>query len=124
VGNTALLLALGVDFALLWGVLSFFFNFVPSLGFIFSLLPPALLALLAFGWEKAVIVVVGFFIINAISENVIKTRFMAKGLDVSLLLVIVSLLVWTWALGPMGAILGVPLTLVLNGMYAEYVKGE
>jgi AI-2 transport protein TqsA len=124
VANTALLLALGVDFALLWGVLSFFFNFIPSLGFIISLLPPALLALLAFGWEKALIVVIGFFLINSISENVIKTRFMAKGLDVSLLLVIVSLLLWTWTLGPMGTIIGVPLTLVLSGMYTEFVKEE
>jgi AI-2 transport protein TqsA len=124
VGNTVLLFVLGVDFPILWGVLSFFFNFVPSLGFLFSVIPPAFLALLVVGWEKALLVLVGFFLINAISENVIKTRFMAKGLDVSLLLVIISLLIWTWALGPMGAILGVPLTLVLNRMYAEFVREE
>jgi len=121
VGNTILLLILGVDFAILWGVLSFFLNFVPNLGFLFSIIPPAGLALLVFGWQKALIVVIGFFIINSISENVIKTRFMAKGLDVSLLLVIISLLVWTWTLGPMGAILGVPLTLVLYRGYTEHV---
>ena len=121
VGNTILLLILGVDFAILWGVLSFFLNFVPNLGFLFSIIPPAGLALLVFGWQKALIVIIGFFIINSISENVIKTRFMAKGLDVSLLLVIISLLVWTWTLGPMGAILGVPLTLVLYRGYTEHV---
>jgi len=124
VGNTVLLLVLGVDFPVLWGVLSFFLNFVPNLGFLFSVIPPALLALLVFGWEKALIVVVGFFIINSVSENVIKTRFMAKGLDISLLLVIIALLVWTWALGPMGTILGVPLTLVLYKMYTEFVAEE
>jgi predicted PurR-regulated permease PerM len=124
VGNTVLLLILGVDFALLWGVLSFLFNFVPSLGFLLSLIPPASLALIAFGWQKALIVVVGFFIINAISENVIKTRFMAKGLDVSLLLVIISLLVWTWVLGPVGTIIGVPITLVLYRMYMEFFNQE
>jgi AI-2 transport protein TqsA len=122
VGNTILLLILGVDFAVLWGVLSFFLNFVPNLGFIFSLIPPAGLALLVFGWQKALIVVIGFFIINSISENVIKTRFMAKGLDVSLLLVIISLMVWTWTLGPMGTILGVPLTLVLYRGYTEHIE--
>jgi predicted PurR-regulated permease PerM len=120
-GNTILLLIVGVDFAILWGVLSFFLNFVPNLGFLFSIIPPAGLALLVFGWQKALIVIIGFFIINSISENVIKTRFMAKGLDVSLLLVIISLLVWTWTLGPMGAILGVPLTLVLYRGYTEHV---
>jgi AI-2 transport protein TqsA len=121
VGNTILLLILGVDFPVLWGVLSFFLNFVPNLGFIFSLIPPAGLALLVFGWQKALIVVIGFFIINSVSENVIKARFMAKGLDVSLLLVIISLMVWTWTLGPMGTILGVPLTLVLYRGYTEHV---
>jgi len=124
VGNTVLLLVLGVDFPVLWGVLSFFFNFVPNLGFIFSVFPPAFLALIVLGWERALIVVVGFFLINAFSENVIKTRFMAKGLDVSILLIVISLLIWTWALGPMGAVLGVPLTLVLNRMYVEFTREE
>jgi len=124
VANTVLLLVLGVDFAILWGVLSFFLNFVPNLGFIFSVIPPASLALLVFGWQKALIVFIGFFIINSVSENVVKTRFMAKGLDVSLLLVILSLLVWTWTLGPMGTILGVPLTLVLYRTFAEHKEGE
>ncbi len=124
VGNTILLLVLGVDFPVLWGVLSFFLNFVPSLGFVLSLIPPATLALLVFGWQKALIVVIGFFVINAISENVIKTRFMAKGLDISLLLVIISLLVWTWALGPMGTVLGVPLTLVLSRSYKDFMDAE
>jgi predicted PurR-regulated permease PerM len=123
-GNTILLFALGVDYPVLWGVLSFMLNFVPSLGFLLSVLPPALLALIQFGWQKALVVFVGFFLINALSENVIKTRFMAKGLDVPLLLVMLSLLVWTWALGPMGAILGVPLTLVLYRMYMDSIKDE
>ena len=124
VGNIILLLVLGVDYPVLWGVLSFMLNFVPNLGFLLSVLPPALLALIQFGWQKALVVFVGFFLINALSENVIKTRFMAKGFDVPLLLVIISLLVWTWALGPMGTILGVPLTLVLHRMYKESIKEE
>jgi AI-2 transport protein TqsA len=124
VGNTILLLILGVDFPVLWGVFSFFMNFVPNLGFIFSLIPPAGLALLVLGWQKALIVVVGFFLINSISENVIKTRFMAKGLDVSLLLIIISLIVWTWTLGAMGTVLGVPLTLVLYRGYTDYMNTE
>lgn len=120
--NTILLLALGVDFPVLWGVLSFLFNYVPSFGFIISLLPPALLALLEFGWGKALIVVIGFFVFNSVSENIVKPRFMQKGLEVSFLLIVLSLVVWTWALGPMGTILGVPLTMVLYRMYHEYAE--
>jgi len=122
--NTIILLVLGVDFPVLWGVLSFLFNFVPSFGFILSLLPPALLALLEFGWGKALIVVIGFFLINSLSENVVKPRFMQKGLEVSFLLIVLSLVIWTWALGPMGTILGVPLTMVLSRMYQEYAEAE
>ncbi len=122
--NTILLLVLGVDFPILWGVLSFLLNFVPSFGFIISLAPPALLALLQFGWSKALIVVIGFFLINSFTDNVIKPRFMQKGLEVSFLLIVLSLVIWTWALGPMGAILGVPLTMVLSRMYREYAEAE
>jgi len=120
--NTILLVVLGVDFPVMWGVLSFLFNYVPSLGFIFSLLPPALLCLLEFGWGKTIIVAVGFFLINSVAENVVKPRFMKKGLEISFLLVVLSLVVWTWALGPMGAILGVPLTMVLSRSYQEFVE--
>jgi predicted PurR-regulated permease PerM len=119
VGNTILLFILGVDFPILWGALSFFFSFVPSLGFLFSLLPPASLALLESGWGTAAIVAIGFFLINAIAENVVKPRFMKKGLEVSLLLVVLSMIVWTWTLGAMGTILGVPLTMVLYRVYTH-----
>ncbi|MCK6621388.1 MAG: AI-2E family transporter [Calditrichia bacterium] len=121
-GNTILLIVLGVDFPGMWGVLSFLLNFVPNVGFILSLLPPALLALLEFGWGRAFIVVIGFFLINSLSENVVKPRFMQKGLEVSFLLIVLSLVIWTWALGPMGTILGVPLTMVLWRMYQEYAE--
>jgi predicted PurR-regulated permease PerM len=122
--NTVLLLVLGVDFPVLWGVLAFLFNFVPSFGFILSLLPPVMMALLEFGWGTALIVVIGFFIINSVTENVVKPRFMKKGLQISLLLIILSLVVWTWALGPVGTIVGVPLTLVLSRMYQEVAEAE
>ena len=118
--NTILLFVLGVDFPGMWGVMSFLFNFVPNFGFIFSVIPPALLALLEFGWGRAIIVVIGFVLINSASENIIKPRFMKKGLEISLLLIFLSLIIWTWALGPMGTILGVPLTMVLYRMYQDY----
>ncbi|MGH7492604.1 MAG: AI-2E family transporter [bacterium] len=120
--NTILLLVLGVDFPVLWGALSFLLNFVPSIGFMISLLPPAMLALLEFGGGKALIVVIGFFVFNSISENIVKPRFMQKGLEVSFLVIVLSLVVWTWALGPMGTILGVPLTMVLYRLYQEYAE--
>jgi predicted PurR-regulated permease PerM len=122
IGNTILLTLLGVDYPVLWGVLSFLFNFVPTFGFLFSVLPPVMMALLEFGWGTAVIVVIGFFLINSVTENVVKPRFMKSGLQMSFLLLVVSLVLWTWVLGPVGTIVGVPLTLVLNRVYMESVS--
>jgi predicted PurR-regulated permease PerM len=68
--NFILLVILGVDFPFLWAVLSFLLNFVPNIGFIISFLPPALLALVDKGFSQAIIIFLGFWLINALVENV------------------------------------------------------
>jgi AI-2 transport protein TqsA len=115
--NYFLLLALGVDFPFLWAVLSFLLNFVPNIGFIISFLPPALLALVDMGLTQALIVFGGFWLINALVENVFRPIFMKETLNISLLTTFLSLLFWGWILGLPGAILGVPLTLVVMKMF-------
>jgi AI-2 transport protein TqsA len=115
--NYFLLLALGVDFPFLWAVLSFLLNFVPNIGFIISFLPPALLALVDMGLTQALIVFGGFWLINALVENVFRPIFMKETLHISLLTTFLSLLFWGWVLGMPGAILGVPLTLVVMKMF-------
>jgi predicted PurR-regulated permease PerM len=112
-GNYILLLILGVDFAFLWAFLSFLMNFIPNIGFIISFLPPALIALLMLGPWKALIVFIGFWFINAMVENVVRPIFMKESLNISLLTTFMSLLIWGWILGMPGAVLGVPLTLVV-----------
>jgi predicted PurR-regulated permease PerM len=123
-GNLILLLLLGIDFALLWAVLSFLFSFIPAIGGILSLIPPFLLAFLQFGWTKAIIVAVGFIVINNVCDNVIKPKLMKQGLDVSILLIFLSLLFWNWVLGPIGIILAIPLTLVIKRSVAEIIRAE
>ena len=83
IANLVLLLVLGVDAAALWAFLSFLLNFIPNFGFILSVIPPALLALLEFGTGRAMIVVVGFILINAVVENVLKPRFIGQELELS-----------------------------------------
>lgn len=117
--NYFLLLALGVDFPFLWAVLSFLLNFVPNIGFIISFLPPALLALVDMGLTQALIVFGGFWLINALVENVFRPIFMKETLHISLLTTFLSLLFWGWVLGMPGAILGVPLTLIVMKMFKE-----
>lgn len=118
VGNTILLLILGVDFALTWGVVSFLFNFVPNIGFVIALAPPALLALVQFGWQRALVVVVGYLVINFFAENVLKPRLIRSGMEISLLEIFISLIFWNFVLGPVGAILSVPLTAVVKKQFA------
>jgi len=110
---------LGVDFAVLWGIVGFLMNFIPSVGIIFSVIPPVILALLEFNWQTALIVGVGIILINFIIENVIKSRAMEEDLNISSLFVMLSLVLWTFVLGPIGTILAVPLTLIATKLLLE-----
>lgn len=114
--NYFLLLATGVDYALLWAVISFFFSFVPNVGFVLSMIPPMLLALLEQGWVSALIVFVGYQVINTIIDNVVGPRFVGRQMKISALLSFLSVLFWTWVLGATGAILSVPLTVLIRDL--------
>ena len=116
------LLLLGVDFAVMWGVLFFFLNFIPAVGAIIAFIPPFLLALIQFGWTKAGLVILGFIVFNNIADNVIKPKLMKQGLDISILMIFISLLFWNWVLGIAGAILAVPLTIAIKKIFKELSK--
>jgi len=119
VANIILLLILGVDFAIFWGVLYFFFNFIPVIGAIVSTILPFLFTLIIFGWTKALIVLVGFVVFNSLSDNVLKPKLMQEGLEISIFLIFLSLVFWNFILGPIGAILAVPLTITVKRLYQE-----
>ncbi|HEX9894356.1 MAG TPA: AI-2E family transporter [Gemmatimonadales bacterium] len=114
-----LMLFVGTDLALVWAVLAFVMNFVPSVGIILSVVPPVLLTLLEFGWTRALVILAGFLVLNFIIDNVIKPRFMQSGLDVSPLIGLLSLVVWSFLLGPTGALLALPLTIALKRLFQE-----
>jgi AI-2 transport protein TqsA len=117
------LVVLGVEHALLWGVLSFLLSFVPNIGFTLSMIPPMLLALLEHGWVSAVIVFVAYQVINTVIDNVIGPRFVGKQMNISALVSFLSVLFWTWLLGPTGAILAVPLTVLVREL-VDAAEGE
>ena len=105
------LVIVGVDYAVLWGLLAFFLNYVPNIGSIIAAIPAVLLALIQLGFVKSVIVATGFVVINLLVGSVIEPRFMGRGLGLSTLVVFLSLLFWGWVLGPVGMLLSVPLTM-------------
>ena len=108
---TIFLSILGVDFPVLWGLLAFLLNYVPTIGSIIAAVPPLLLALVQLGPSAALGVPLGFVTINVVMGNAIEPRFMGKGLGLSTLVVFLSLVVWGWVLGPVGMLLSVPLTM-------------
>jgi predicted PurR-regulated permease PerM len=112
-GNTVLLLILGVDFALLWGILSWFMGYIPAIGFWIAMIPPVLLAFVEFGLPGALAVFIGYVLINGTVENFVKPRMMGQRLRISPVVVVISLFVWGWLLGAVGAILSIPLTLLI-----------
>jgi AI-2 transport protein TqsA len=120
IADTILLLVLGVPYAPLWGVLSFLFSFVPNLGFILALIPPTVFAFLEGGLLPAALVVVGYTAINLAFDYVLQPRMMASELDVSPVVTIVCILVWTTLVGPMGALLAVPLTITMRAILLPY----
>ncbi|NHZ73725.1 MAG: AI-2E family transporter [Nitrospirae bacterium] len=104
---------LGLDFPLLWGVVAFLFNYVPNIGSIIAAIPAVLLALVQWGPGRAIVVGVGYLVINLLIGNLIEPRVLGRGLGLSTLVVFLSLVFWGWVLGPMGMLLSVPLTMTL-----------
>jgi predicted PurR-regulated permease PerM len=112
-GNTILLLVMGVELALLWGLLSAFLGYIPAIGFWIAMIPPLFLAFINDGLVGALIVLVGYALINGTVENLIKPRMLGQQLKISPAVVVIALFVWGWLLGAVGAILSTPLTLFI-----------
>lgn len=117
--NLVILIACRVDTPGLWCFLYFFLNFTPTLGFLIALVPPTLIALLMFGWHRALLVAVGLVLTNTIVDNVVRPIFMKRAIEVSFLEVTISLVFWAFLLGLSGAVLAVPLTLALKRFLAK-----
>jgi predicted PurR-regulated permease PerM len=105
---------LGVEYALLWGLLMFFLNYIPSIGQVIASIPPILLALIDGGTSLAIGVTVWLIVVNMFWGIGVEPRFMGSGLGISTLVVLLSLIFWGWLLGPVGMFLSAPLTMVVK----------
>ncbi|MDQ3034581.1 MAG: AI-2E family transporter [Myxococcota bacterium] len=105
---------MGLEFPLLWGLLTFLLNYIPSLGPAISLIPPLLVALLTLGPGPAAGVAAGHLSIGFVIGSVMEPRMMGQTLGLSTLVVFVSMFFWGWLWGPVGALFAVPLTMLLR----------
>lgn len=112
-GDAIFLLYLGVDYAMLWGLLAWFMGYIPSIGFLIALVPPVLLAYAQYGAQTAVIVLIGYVLINGGVQNFIQPKIMGDRLRISPVIVFIGLFVWGYMLGGIGAILAVPMTMLV-----------
>ncbi len=112
----AWLAVLGVDFAPLWGLLAFLFNYIPNLGSILAGIPAVLLSLVQFGIGRTVAVIAGYVVVNFVLGNLVEPWLMGRKLGLSTLVVFLSLLFWGWVWGPVGMLLSVPLTVIVKIM--------
>jgi predicted PurR-regulated permease PerM len=108
------LLIIGIDFALMWAVVAFLLNFVPTIGSIIAAVPPVLLALVQFGPASALATAALYLGSNITIGSIIEPRIMGAGVGLSALIIFVSMVFWGWVLGPVGMLLSVPLTMTIK----------
>jgi AI-2 transport protein TqsA len=117
--DTVVLAFMGIPLAVLWGLLSFVSNYIPNIGFIIGVVPPALLALLGAGWQRMLSVIAVYVLINFVVQSLIQPRFVGDAVGLSTALTFLSLVFWAWVLGPLGALLAIPATLLVMAVLVE-----
>jgi predicted PurR-regulated permease PerM len=113
------LLIIGVDYAILWGVIAFLLNYIPSIGSIIAAVPTVLLALVQLGIGGMIWTGVGYLVVNMVMGNIIEPKVMGKGLGLSTLVVFLSLIIWGFILGTVGMFLSIPLTITIKIMLEQ-----
>lgn len=102
-----------------WGVLAFLTNYIPNIGFVIGLVPPALLALVDSGWQSALWVVIAYSVLNFVIQAIIQPKFTGESVGVTPLISFLSLLFWVWILGWLGALLALPATLLIKALLVD-----
>ncbi|MGV2982089.1 AI-2E family transporter [Microbacterium sp. AGC85] len=111
--------ALGVPAAFMWAVLAFVTNFIPTIGFVIGLVPPAILALAIGGWPLFLVVVGIYCVVNVVLQVFVQPKFVSDAVGLSLTLSFFSVIFWTFIVGPVGAVLAIPLTLLVWTLLLE-----
>jgi AI-2 transport protein TqsA len=118
-GDWIALSIIGIPAAGIWGLLAFVTNYVPNIGFVLGVVPPALLGLLAGGWGELIAVVAVYALLNFVVQTLIQPRFVGDSVGLSMTVTFIALLFWGWVLGALGALLAIPLTLLVKALLVD-----
>jgi AI-2 transport protein TqsA len=110
---------MGVPGAFIWAVLAFVTNFIPNIGFVIGVIPPAVIGLLEGGPALMIGVIAVYSLINVVIQSVIQPRYVGDAVGLSPTITLLSLIFWAWALGAIGALLAVPFSLFLRAVLIE-----
>ncbi|MFO7582373.1 AI-2E family transporter [Guyparkeria sp.] len=103
---------LGIDFAILWGIVAGLLNFIPTIGSFIAAIPALLVAIVSAEPVDVLMVVALYLVVNVSIGSILEPRLLGRSLGLSPVIVLISLLVWGWVFGPIGMLLAVPLTMI------------
>jgi predicted PurR-regulated permease PerM len=122
--DTAALFWIGVPVAVLWGLLAFITNYIPNIGFVIGVVPPAVIGLLEGGPGMMIAVLVTYSVINVVIQSVIQPKVVGDAVGLSTTITMLSLVFWAYTLGAVGAVMAVPLTLLAKAVLVDADPGS
>lgn len=117
--NYVQLLILGVPLPAVWALLTWTMTYIPSVGFFFSLIPPLLIALVAQGWQTALWLLIVYFVTTWVVQGIFQPKLTGSSIGVNATTALVSLLLWTWIFGPLGALIAMPCTQLVKALLVD-----
>jgi AI-2 transport protein TqsA len=105
---------LGVDYPLLWGLLAFLLNYIPTVGSIVAAIPGITFSILQLGFPASTWAIILYLVVNLVIGNVVEPKIMGRGMGLSTTVVFLSLIFWGFILGPVGMFLSVPITMAIK----------
>ena len=114
------LIIIGVPLAGVWALFSFLTNYIPNIGFIVGLLPPAMLAFFQDGWVACVAVIVSYSVLNFVIQSIIQPKFAGDAVGLTPTMSFVSLLLWGWCFGALGTLIALPCSLLVKSLLLDH----
>jgi AI-2 transport protein TqsA len=117
--DVGLLYLLAIPLPLLWGLLAFITNYIPNVGFVIGVVPPAILGLLEEGLPGLAGVLIGYSVVNVVIQSFIQPKFVGDAVGLSTSMTFISLVFWAWVFGALGALLAIPLSLLTKALLVD-----